>query len=526
METSNNENTSGGATSQHSDVFDGDNLFYLPWEKIESKARSLCVALWPEAQHDRTEIDFLAEGGHNKVLSVTIHDDKGCYGKYVIRLPCSEKTILSSVSTLRYLYEHTTLQVPKVIYFDNTRNNSLGYGYIVLERLRGRNLQSCWEDLSQDQRLVVAEEIGELYLRLRATTSPIAGELKVSIEDAGTHVKDPESHMVVEPFGVRMDGLDLGIRYDDGDNDSLPLDRLMHDPPNLPVDDMMLAPFKRRIYQATHSALNTEYMLDIYQPCLGMIQDMVAMRLFETQGTAEFSLWHTDLWPRNIMVDFTSSPVITGILDWDAPVFAPRFFVSTPPRWLWQEDHEQEHSDIMTSLLDSDTEPLDRSEIEADTPENKEVKKRFEEVVGEEWCRLAYEPEFVFARRTLMLSQRTTWSDEEEEEVEIMKEAWDRHYQGLTEQPEAGDTMEKSSGSTKSDSLQDDTLPPLDSLKAPSPSPGIERPDALPYNSSKLPNECLVDEIASANATLAPLPWRILDWLKISKKDAVVSYNR
>ncbi len=53
----------------------------------------------------------------------------------------------------------------------------------------------------------------------------------------------------------------------------------------------------------------------------------------------QYSLAHLDLAPRNILVDLTAFPntsrrVITGILDWDSAVLAPRFLSCYPPLWI------------------------------------------------------------------------------------------------------------------------------------------------------------------------------------------------
>lgn len=57
----------------------------------------------------------------------------------------------------------------------------------------------------------------------------------------------------------------------------------------------------------------------------------------EDAGRGSFCLWHTDPFPRNIIVDLTKQghDILSGVVDWDAPLFGPGFVACMPPSWLW-----------------------------------------------------------------------------------------------------------------------------------------------------------------------------------------------
>jgi hypothetical protein len=450
-----------------------DDTYHMSWKGQAPKALALCELLWPFAQH---QVEFLAEGGYNKVIAASITDELGIITEFVIRIPRDTSSVLNSVGILRYLRRNTDIKVPDVIFFDGTSNNPLEYPFMVLQRLPGKNLEVAWEYLTQKQKLSVAREVGDFYLKLMSITSSVAGQLKATDKIAQDNINNLGPRITVHPFGVSTCEYPQ-VDYTDEDNGILPLDRLTRDPPYLSVDDMMLAPFKRRIYQADHSTPPDKYKIWDYQQCLDIVEDMLRMKLFETCKDTGFCLWHQDLWPRNIMVDFNSIPVITGILDWDTPIFAPKFVAATPPRWLWQHQEYTNTLDSDRLSYNNNIEPLDGVKIAPDSLENAEIERAFEDAVGEEWVRLAYQPEFVFARRIILMSQWDHWDRFQEAECNKTKALWDALIESRSQGPTAHEpsAFEASVGdgiSTASDSSSEIvTVSPIPTDLKPSPQP-------------------------------------------------------
>ena len=97
----------------------------------------------------------------------------------------------------------------------------------------------------------------------------------------------------------------------------------------------------------------------------------------------ETCLCHLDLntAPRNIMADFDKDNPddleITGILDWDSAIFAPRFVGCAPPMWIWVWNSEEDEDERYAE----DIPP---------TPEQQELKRIFEETVGFDFLYYAY----------------------------------------------------------------------------------------------------------------------------------------
>ena len=135
-------------------------------------------------------------------------------------------------------------------------------------------------------------------------------------------------------------------------------------------------------------------------------------------GSDENCICHLDLLPRNIMADVKpdGSLSITGILDWDSAVFAPRFVGCAPPMWLWawnsEEDEDEKHANDTPS-----------------TPEDQEVKRIFEETVGDPFSMYAYKPEYRLARSLFQFATFGMRSNEDFDEVEEVLKEWNGIYE-------------------------------------------------------------------------------------------------
>ncbi|KAK7977734.1 hypothetical protein PG996_003787 [Apiospora saccharicola] len=150
----------------------------------------------------------------------------------VLRLPSDQSSIPCSVAILEWLNRHTDLKVPKVITWDATEDNPLKRGYIVMSRIPGQSLQSVWKRLSQEEKVIVTNEIARLYQQMESVTSPIVGRIKVHGNfSPGDHACD---NVFVQPFGtgVGSDSLELHddrknpIDWNNTDNGMLPIERL------------------------------------------------------------------------------------------------------------------------------------------------------------------------------------------------------------------------------------------------------------------------------------------------------------
>ncbi|KAI4869602.1 hypothetical protein F4820DRAFT_384488 [Hypoxylon rubiginosum] len=375
-------------------------------KKWQSKAIALCKDLWPSAKHNTLSVKYLSHGSYNTVFSLSMVMTDGQPVEYVLRIPDAELPIPRTAAILEYLNEFTDLKVPRVITWDATANNSLENSYIILSRIPGKCLQDVWEDLTHDQKLRLAQELAQQFLQIESVTNSSAGAIKVH-EKGFRHGDEVSERIFVEALATDIwEAPGNPINWFNGDNGLLPLERLRHDPPNLNVNDIMLAIFKRRIYQAKNYTDPQDCYLDTYELCQDVVEDMVKLGIFESESDA-ICLHHTDLFPRNIMVDFSPDITITGVLDWDVTLFAPRFAGRAPPRWLWQSTPQDE-----SEYAKFDMEPLDPNDNEPDSPENAEIKIAFEAAVGEKWLSESTEKWYPFARRLLRFGRQNIYDED------------------------------------------------------------------------------------------------------------------
>lgn len=382
------------------------------------RAVTLCRQVWPAAKHDTISVAFLAEGTHNKVFSITLQNHKSQWRRFVLRIPKREDTLPGVAGIMSYLWTTTSLRIPKIITWDPTRHNPLEHAFIILSRLPGQPLDKILPVLEHGHKIKLAQELARLYHQIEANTNNVAGSIR-----SHERVELPEYTLstgtFVQPFGTEYHTIP-GNPMDWGNADSrmLPLERLRRDLPGLSTNGIMLAIYRRRIYEAKNKRTPLDHLLEYYEPCQNMIQDMIDIGLFKLENNV-ISLHHPDLMPRNIMVDFTPDIVITGVLDWDEALFTPRFAGRVLPRWLWRKLNSEEDEE----------EPLDTVENEPDSSENAEVKRAFERAVGGEWLSEATDKHFPFARKLLRFGHR----DNPEDYDKIWM--WERRWNALLDKP-------------------------------------------------------------------------------------------
>ncbi|PIG90221.1 hypothetical protein AARAC_003672 [Aspergillus arachidicola] len=92
------------------------------------------------------QVTFLAQGALNKIYEVKIDNEV-----FVMRvsLPVDPyyKT-MSEVSTLDWISRTTNIPVPRVITYQSSRDNPIGFEWIIMTKMSGRPLKELWRSLS------------------------------------------------------------------------------------------------------------------------------------------------------------------------------------------------------------------------------------------------------------------------------------------------------------------------------------------------------------------------------------------
>jgi len=120
----------------------------------------------------------LGEGSFNKVFLLTMDSGK----QVVARIPhpnagSKKYTTASEVATLHFLRTRLDFPVPRVLTYSCDENNVVGSEYIIMERIKGKNLGDRWESLADDSKVSIVQSIAQLQSRLLKSPFAYSGNL-------------------------------------------------------------------------------------------------------------------------------------------------------------------------------------------------------------------------------------------------------------------------------------------------------------------------------------------------------------
>lgn len=106
-------------------------------------------------------IEHMWDGAYNKFYSVDM-DDK----RYILKLTlpvCPRTKTESEVTTIRWTAASTNLRslVPDVIDYDSSANNPIGCEWILMRRLEGVPLSTCWREVSLGSKERIVKTLAE-----------------------------------------------------------------------------------------------------------------------------------------------------------------------------------------------------------------------------------------------------------------------------------------------------------------------------------------------------------------------------
>ncbi|KAI0260085.1 phosphotransferase enzyme family-domain-containing protein [Gloeopeniophorella convolvens] len=127
------------------------------------------------------KIAFFAAGAFNKLYLIHPPDDSAAES-FIMRvsLPVDPyfKTA-NEVATLNYVQKHTSIPVPRVIAYDASADNELGFEWILMSRLPGIALTSLWQspEVSWEDRVQLTKTLAEYTRELTKFKSTLMGSL-------------------------------------------------------------------------------------------------------------------------------------------------------------------------------------------------------------------------------------------------------------------------------------------------------------------------------------------------------------
>ncbi len=432
----------------------------IPFEEFSLQVKQLCEHLWrthpyPGSIDDSvSHIDiqsarsaepsgfngFILEkmkgGGFNRVIGIDVTESRNRMAeinRFVLRVPRFNHARLDrDVVALRFVRKYTSIPVPEVVLYDLTKANPLESPYIVQTRVSGHDLQAnpgpnYYPNLSHEQKCTVAKELGRILREIQSVEHSSPGLIEAANGDEScqdyiirhldistlSYVEEEPDLTTKLPF---FQPCVYGVSQSTSEETSVQRNNFEKS-----TYYFLLAQFGRLRASELRKDPAMIGWCDDYERLVTMAKQMNDLDLL---GDGRNCLCHLDLntAPRNIMAKIGSdkSLAITGILDWDSAIFAPRFAGCVPPMWIWawapnDEDEDEFHAD--------DTPP---------TPEQQELKQLFEEAVGPAFLEFAYRPAYRLARTLLQFAIYGIRSSEDVKEVSSLLDDWAAMYEIYT----------------------------------------------------------------------------------------------
>lgn len=285
-------------------------------------------------------ISFLSQGAFNKLYKIHAPG-----GDFVMRvsLPVDPHYKTSSeAATLDLIGTGTTIPVPKVIAHDASRENELGFEWILMEYMPGITFDEAWATMTWPGKCKVVERlvsasaqifrlrskgIGSIY-KADATTPNISENLvSNSHEIYSEYMVDRITSMPF--FWASRLSLDVyrGPFTSSTDWLTTRLALLKHD------TDQPLSPDPNS-YDEEERDLNRE-MITL------LLRSMPQFFPASLAGNEEFGLHHDDISSQNIMVN-PRTEELTALVDWECVSFVPLWKVCQLPWFLLSRERTKE----------------------------------------------------------------------------------------------------------------------------------------------------------------------------------------
>ncbi|KAF3026777.1 hypothetical protein E8E14_014865 [Neopestalotiopsis sp. 37M] len=129
------------------------------WERVPSVESIIGVLKESLGSDEEYQVKHIWDGPYNKFYSVDC-GDKGYMMKVTLPV-CPRTKTESEVATIRWTAANTNLRglLPEVIAYSSSANNPIGCEWILMKRLKGTPLSSCWRDVSLESKELIVKAL-------------------------------------------------------------------------------------------------------------------------------------------------------------------------------------------------------------------------------------------------------------------------------------------------------------------------------------------------------------------------------
>lgn len=163
----------------------------------------------------RCTADYYLQGAFNKIYLIRWPRDSEDEKSFIFRvsLPVDPGfKIASDVATMEFVRDHTDAPVPRVLAFEPSHKNDLGFEWTMMEKMPGRSLCEQWNYMTWDQKELVKRlaeiwaqvfrhkfrEIGNIYQTAKPSLHGPADCTAISSPESATGIPRKLFHVISE----------------------------------------------------------------------------------------------------------------------------------------------------------------------------------------------------------------------------------------------------------------------------------------------------------------------------------------
>ncbi|KAI1736597.1 phosphotransferase enzyme family-domain-containing protein [Xylaria scruposa] len=296
---------------------------------------SVCRKQLSISPSDPCSITFYAAGVFNKLYRVD-YGNQSLLIRVSLPVHPHHKT-RGEVATLNWVRNNTTAMVPRVIAFDDSNNNEIGFEWIMMELMPGSPAYQRWRTMSMKQKVAFTEHIAEIQAELFCF-----GKQNLTFRNVGTlHTSLCIGKAELAPAVAPGQMISHEFFMDN---------RLKYHVPRGPFCssyDWLESQLNINILEqlaAIEEAKDEDDREDAEErlvPLRRLLSLLPKVFTRTNEGYAEPTvLWHDDLNLHNILVDDNGE--ITAIVDWECVSALPLWMTADMPRYLKEESRQEE----------------------------------------------------------------------------------------------------------------------------------------------------------------------------------------
>lgn len=367
--------------------------------------------------HDTGEpVDFtlIGKGSYNISFRMEFENAPPAVIRYplpgTLRFP--DEKIRNEAAVMRYVREHTSIPIPRVIYRGRADESQLCLGPFIIKEYvphdstmyvslnppeRPTNLRGVLDpDIAEDKLETLYRQLADILLKMSMPFFPRIGSLKQN--------DDSTWEVAYRPLTLNTEQMVV--------MGTLP-------PAHLPGADVTFetsAQYLESVAETFIQHLNHQRN-DVIESADDCRRKFVARCLFQKLAREQkltnppltngpFKLWCDDLRPANVIMDLNDH--IVGVLDWEFTYAAPVEFTYAPPWWLlvekpeywpkgledWTRVYERRLKTFLGAMIKCEDAAIDRGEMSDAQRLSGHMKKSWES--GDFWITYAATHSFAF----------------------------------------------------------------------------------------------------------------------------------